>query len=196
MDIKKDYLKISYNLLKNNIERSDLMNEEYNPYKLTALHRKTLSVPMRILKEKGLLKGTILDYGCGNYDDCKILQNEGFNIFGYDKYNPVYKEDRLISSVRYDTLTCNYVFNVVPNLQEHYDLIELLKKLSDNCYIAVRSDIKAKQDNWVWSDREQGYWTSKSSFQRFYNPTCIEILFQGQAEYLHNGNDFKLFKLK
>jgi hypothetical protein len=72
------------------------MSEEYNPYLKTALHRKSLSAPMRILKEKGLLKGIILDFGCGNYDDCRKLQKEEFNIFGYDKYNPVYKDDKLI----------------------------------------------------------------------------------------------------
>jgi hypothetical protein len=169
------------------------MNEEYNPYKLTALHRKVLSTPMRLLKEKDLLKGTILDFGCGNYDDCRILQKEGFNIFGYDKYNPIYKEDRLLKN-HFDTLTCNYVFNVIPDLQEHYDLIGLLKKLSDNIYIAVRSDIKAKQDNWIWSDREQGYWTSRGSFQRFYNGGIIHLLFDN-VQYIHNGSDFKLFKL-
>jgi SAM-dependent methyltransferase len=169
------------------------MSEEYNPYLKTALHRKTLSTPIRLLKEKDLLKGTILDFGCGNGDDIKILQKEGLNIFGYDKYNPDYKEYRLLEN-HYDTLTCNYVFNVIPNLQEHYDLIELLKKLSDNCYIAVRSDIKAKQGNWIWSDREQGYWTSRRSFQRFYNGGMIDILF-GDIQYIHNGNDFKLFKL-
>jgi SAM-dependent methyltransferase len=169
------------------------MNEEYNPFLKTALHRKSLSVPMRLLKEKNLLKGTILDFGCGNGDDIKILQKEGFNIFGYDKYNPVYKEDKLLEN-HYNALCCNYVFNVIPNLQEHFDLIGLLKQLSDNVYIAVRSDIKAKQDDWIWSDREQGYWTSKGSFQRFYNGGMIDILFQ-DVLYIHNGNDFKLFKL-
>lgn len=172
------------------------MKEGYNPFLKTALHRKSLSVPMRILKEKNLLKGTILDFGCGNGDDVKLLQKAGFNIFGYDKFNSVYKEDRLLK-IHYDTLTCNYVFNVMDNLEEHYQLIETLKKLSDDIYITVRSDIKAKQDNWVFDEHSQGYWTSKGSFQRFYNGGMIDILFgtQGNIEYIHNRNDFKLFKL-
>lgn len=172
------------------------MKENYNPFLKTALHRKTLSVPMRILKEKNLLQGITLDYGCGWGDDCRLLQKEGFNIFGYDKYNPVYKEDKLLEN-RYDTLTCNYCFNVIPSLEEHYQLVELLKKLSENCFISVRSDIKAKKDDWIFDERSQGYWTSKGSFQRFYNNTCLEFLFgvHGNIEYIHNGNDFKLFKL-
>ncbi|NRU52452.1 methyltransferase domain-containing protein [Clostridium beijerinckii] len=172
------------------------MKEEYNPFLKTALKRTKLSLPMRLLKEKNLLQGTILDFGCGNGDDCRLLQKEGFNIFRYDKYNPVYKEDRLLQN-HYDTLTCNYVFNVMDNLEEHYQLIEMLKKLSNNVYIAVRSDIKAKQNNWVFDEHSQGYWTSKGSFQRFYNNIVCDILFQSQGniEYIHNGNDFKLFKL-
>lgn len=169
------------------------MIEGYNPFLKTALHRKTLSAPTRILEEKNFLKGTILDFGCGHGDDIKLLQKKGYNVFGYDKYNPIYKEDKLLEN-RYNTITCNYVFNVIPTLQECSDLLEQLHKLSDNIYIAIRSDIKAKQDNWIWNDREQGYWTSRDSFQRFYNGGMIDILF-GDVQYIHNGNDFKLFKI-
>jgi SAM-dependent methyltransferase len=172
------------------------MKENYNPFLKTALHRKTLSAPMRLLKEKNLLQGTILDMGCGAGNDVQFLQKDGFDIVGYDKYNPVYKEDRLLECY-FDTITCNYVFNVIPDLQEHYNLIKLLKQLGKNIYIAVRSDIKAKNDTWVWSDREQGYWTSKGSFQRFYNNTLVSFLFgvHGEIQYIHDGSDFKLFKL-
>ena len=40
----------------------------YNPYKLTALTRKTLSAPVKTLISKNYLhKGqTILDFGCGS----------------------------------------------------------------------------------------------------------------------------------
>jgi SAM-dependent methyltransferase len=172
------------------------MKKNYNPFLKTALHRKTLSAPMRLLKEKNLLKGTILDFGCGNGDDCRLLQKEGFSIFGYDKYNPLYKKDTLLECC-FDTITCNYCFNVIPSLEEHYQLIETLKILGDNIYIAVRSDIKAKNDSWVFDESSQGYWTSKGSFQRFYNGGMIDILFatQGDIKYIHNGSDFKLFKL-
>lgn len=169
------------------------MKEDYNPFKLTALHRNVLSAPMQILKEKNLLKGTILDYGCGHGDCLKLLQKEGYNIFGYDKYNLVYKEDKLLEN-HFDTITCNYVFNVIPSLQECSDLLEQLHNMSDDIYIAVRSDVKAKQDNWEWNDREQGNWTSRGSFQRFYNEGMIDILFQ-DVQYIHNGSDFKLFKI-
>ena len=40
--------------------------QDYNPFKKTAIIRNKLSKPMQILREKKLLRGSVLDYGCGH----------------------------------------------------------------------------------------------------------------------------------
>ena len=41
--------------------------------KLTAITRNKLSIPILYLHKKGLLNGSILDYGCGKGGDVKQL---------------------------------------------------------------------------------------------------------------------------
>ena len=78
-----------------------------HPY-LTAIKRTDLSVPTRYLLQHNLLKGKILDYGCGFGYDTDELKNRGFDIQGYDYYyRPDYPEDK------FDTIICNYVLNVL-----------------------------------------------------------------------------------
>lgn len=168
----------------------------YNPYRLTALTRKTLSAPVKTLVNKNYLnkEKTILDFGCGNGFDTVELQKQGYNINGYDKFNPVYNIAQLLNN-KYDCIICNFVFNVIPDLKEHKQVLETLKRLSDNIYIAVRSDIKAIKDNWEFIEQYQCYKTPKGSYQRFYDKTMIENLF-GEVHYIHNGNNYRLFKLK
>ena len=168
---------------------------EYNPYKLTALVRKTLSTPVRILVNKGYIHKdqVILDFGCGNGFDTMELQKKGYNIVGYDKFNSTYNEPQLLNN-KYDCVICNYVLNVIPDLRDHQQVLEQLKSLADNVYISVRSDVKAVKDNWEFIEQWQCYKTPKGSYQRFYNETMIDDLV-GEVEYIHNGNDYKLFKI-
>ena len=113
----------------------------------TAIARKNPSVPMRHLAKLGLLEnGRKLDYGCGRGFDAEH--------FTMDKYDPHYsprKPDGL-----YDTITCNYVLNVIEPEKE-YDILNEIAKLLEwkgKAYITVRRDIK-----------KEGF-TSKKTFQR------------------------------
>jgi len=47
-----------------------------NKAHLTAISRKLPSKPMQILHQKGLLKGALLDYGCGKGFDAKHYSME------------------------------------------------------------------------------------------------------------------------
>ena len=62
-----------------------------HPY-LTAIKRTDLSVPTRYLLQHELLKGRILDFGCGFGYDTDELKKRGFDIIGYDYY---YRPDYL-----------------------------------------------------------------------------------------------------
>lgn len=166
---------------------------EYNPFLKTAIVRKGVSKPMKILKDKELLKGKILDFACGHGEDVSILSGFGFDIIGYDKFNDRYRNDKLLNN-KYGVVTCNYCFNVMPDLEEHRQVLELLKSLSDNVYISVRSDLKAIKPNWIYNKEQLGYWTTTGSFQRFYDDEMVNELF-GEIEYINNNASFKLFKL-
>ena len=100
----------------------------------TAIARSTLSAPMAYLRGKGLLRGKVLDYGSGRGTDARKV--------GADKYDPNYapeKPDR-----QYDTITCNYVLNVIPP-KEAAGVVARVKRLlkpGGKAYFAVRRDIE------------------------------------------------------
>lgn len=75
---------------------------------LTAKERDKLSFPGRILLERGLLKGKVLDFGCGHGKDVETLRNQNVKIEGYD---PHYFKN--YPSEKFDTILCFYVLNVL-----------------------------------------------------------------------------------
>ncbi len=111
-----------------------------NPH-LTAIERTAMSFPTRWLKQNNLLKGELLDFGCGFGIDTEQLKEQGFDIVGYDNYyRPEYPEKR------FDTIICNYVLNVLePNEQAEVlmSVSELLKP-TGKAYFAVRRDLKSE----------------------------------------------------
>jgi hypothetical protein len=89
---------------------------------------------MRELASLGLLVGRCLDYGCGRGYDAKH--------YGMEMFDPYYAS--IMPAGQFDTITCNYVFNVIESNDEIMAVIETIKsKLTDNgiAYIAVRGDV-------------------------------------------------------
>jgi len=71
----------------------NLKSNQYNY--LTAKERETLSFPAKLLLNKSLLVGNVLDFGCGFGKDVELLKAKGVNIIGYDKhYFPKYPSKR------------------------------------------------------------------------------------------------------
>lgn len=106
---------------------------------LTAKERDTLSFPAKILFNRDLLIGDVLDFGCGYGNDVKMLSAKGINIEGYDKhYFPEYP------SKKFDTIICFYVLNVLLPEEQATVLMELsqLIKPTGKVYIAVRRDLQ------------------------------------------------------
>jgi diadenosine tetraphosphate (Ap4A) HIT family hydrolase len=106
---------------------------------LTAKERDSLSFPAKILYNKKLLIGEVLDFGCGFGSDVKLLQEKGINIVGYDKhYFPEYP------SKKFDTIICFYVLNVLLPEEQATVLMELsqLIKPRGKVYITVRRDLQ------------------------------------------------------
>lgn len=108
-------------------------------YYLTAKERDSLSFPSKLLLERNLFKGKVLDFGCGFGKDIEILKVKGIEITGYDKYYfPEFPQDR------YDTIICFYVLNVLMVEEQSKVLMEISQLLNPNgkAYFAVRRDIK------------------------------------------------------
>ena len=106
----------------------------------TAISRSNASAPLRMLEKLGLLKGSVLDYGCGKGADAKYLTEKGYLN---DSYDPYWKPDEL-GDRKYDTVLCTFVLNVIESTGEE----ELIKTLADRvgdggrCFVTVRRDIK------------------------------------------------------
>lgn len=108
-----------------------------HPY-LTAIKRTDLSVPTRYLLQHDLLKGRILDFGCGFGYDTDELKRQGFDIVGYDSYyRPDYPDGK------FDTIICIYVLNVLERYPQADVMMSISNLLSSNgtAYLAVRRDL-------------------------------------------------------
>lgn len=112
--------------------------KKINHPQLTAIKRTSLSVPTRYLRDHQLLKGRILDFGCGYGFDTDELHRQGYDIVGYDNYHrPLSLEGK------YDTILCNYVLNVLEPYAQAEVLMEVSHYLSPQgtAYFAVRRDL-------------------------------------------------------
>lgn len=114
--------------------------QQQNAYShLTAKERETLSFPVKILLNKSLLTGDVLDFGCGFGKDVELLNAKGINVVGYDKhYFPKYPEKK------FDTIICFYVLNVLMQEEQANVLMEIsqLLKPTGKAYFAVRRDLQ------------------------------------------------------
>lgn len=105
-------------------------------YHKTAISRRSLSTPMRYLQDNSLIKGRALDYGCGRGQDADEL--------GIDKYDPNSQWNEYPSGT-YDTITCNFVLNVIEDPELRAGLMSSILHLLDKngvAYISVRNDKK------------------------------------------------------
>jgi diadenosine tetraphosphate (Ap4A) HIT family hydrolase len=116
------------------------MRKQVNKFShLTAIERTKISSPVQFLLDQDLLRGRILDFGCGLGNDVKLLDYKGLDITGYDPYylpiDPVGK---------FETIVCCYVLNVLMPEEQAAVLMNIayLLKPGGKAYYAVRRDLK------------------------------------------------------
>ncbi len=113
--------------------------KQINHPHLTAKERTALSFPTKWLKDRSLLNGEILDFGCGFGVDVALLTQQNFKVKGYDNY--YFKE---YPNQKFDTIICQYVLNVLrPDEQPEVlmSVSELLQQ-GGKAYFTVRRDLK------------------------------------------------------
>lgn len=148
---------------------------------LTAIHRKTISAPLKTMLELNEIDSnlTILDYGCGHGYDLNYLKNMELNVCGYDKYIKTYSKDDY-NKEYYDIILCFYVLNTIQEETERIEVISsILNILKENghAYIAVRSinelHINKKQQYTHYKD---GIITKKGTFQKYFDKEYLDHL--------------------
>ena len=123
--------------------------------KRTAIARRALSVPARVLHETGRLKGRVLDYGAGRGGDTDRLSELGYDIHAYD---PQWGPKKI--SGTFNTIMCNYVLNVLPREADKRLIANIRRLLRRGgvAYVTVRGDTKKFS--------KAGKWTGAETFQR------------------------------
>lgn len=106
---------------------------------LTLKERQVPSYPTRHLLSSGMVRGKVLDFGCGNGVDVNFLREKGFDVTGYDPY---YVPEA--PSSQFDTIICNYVLNVLLPEEQVQVLMAVSELLNPTgrAYFAVRRDIQ------------------------------------------------------
>lgn len=108
----------------------------------TAIHRTTISAPLLSFVKNKLIRGSVLDYGCGHGKDLEYLQHHCIDADGWD---PNHKPDETPLNRHWDTILCTYVLNVIEDEATRNSIVEHIKSLLNpggNAYITVRNDIK------------------------------------------------------
>lgn len=151
---------------------------------LTAIARKNPSAPMKWLCANDCLVGDILDYGCGKGKDVEWLNAkcdeeglEGNRVVGYDLH---FAPNTISTNMVFDTITCNFVLNVIDSFLEREAVVQRIKNLlrpNGRAYVAIRSDMA----------KLKGY-TKRGTFQ-----TYVDVPYYG-FKLLHKGSGYELYE--
>ena len=131
----------------------------------TAITRAALSAPMYLLFTSGLIRHdrTILDYGCGQGDDIRALQSDGYTVEGWD---PHYQPEP--SALKMSQVTnLGFVLNVIEDPEERAEALKRAFSLTELC-LAVSVMLYGKADLSGARPYRDGYLTSRQTFQKYY----------------------------
>src|SRR6516225_12312836 len=94
-----------------------------------AIRRETVSKTARFLQEQHLLRGRVLDYGCGFGFDA--------DHFGWGAYDPHYRQT--LPDGLFDTVVCNHVANMLTRAsrQELFRALQALLAPQGKAYASV-----------------------------------------------------------
>lgn len=130
----------------------------------TAITRPGLSTPVNLMLKLGVLKPglTLFDYGCGLGRDLEILEENGFEAFGWD---PAYRPGG--PRRRADVVNLGFVVNVIENRHEREETLKAAWSFAEKA-MAVSAMLLVKVDVSGQRPHGDGFLTSRSTFQKYY----------------------------
>lgn len=147
----------------------------------TAIKSTRPSAPTLLAHSKGMIQSTVLDWGCGKGRDSQWLRSMGYETISYD---PFYKPEPNPRQIDFDnirTILLNYVLNVIESPLERQKLLEEIRcfaRQGTYCIISVRkeNEIKSEALRQEWQAYNDGYITSKKTFQKGYTRSELKEL--------------------
>lgn len=150
----------------------------------------------------------ILDFGAGKLRNANHLINNGFDVSIVEttkqlsnlnssnlaKFSKVYNADTNFDNIndKYDIITCNYVLNVIPDIDNRIKILNNIEKLLDDfgtAYIEVRATafIKTAKTAITYND---GYVLGKGEVKTFQKPYTKDDI----THFIENNSDLSIIK--
>ena len=144
----------------------------------TAIVRRGLSSPLKILFNKGYLNGdySVFDYGCGLGDDLAELQANGIDASGWD---PNFKPDADLYNA--DIVNLGFVLNVIEDVAERIEALHNAFDLADKVLVVscmLASESKLSQ----MTQYKDGVITSRNTFQKYYFQSELQLFIEDTLE--------------
>lgn len=135
----------------------------------TAIHRSTLSRPLRLALQSGVIgtQDSVFDYGCGHGDDVRLLTAGAISASGWDPFHCPNVPKSPASAVN-----LGYVLNVIENPEERRSaLLEAWELTRNLLIVAARTTLEEAEDAASFGD---GTLTSRRTFQKFYTQAELQ----------------------
>ena len=158
----------------------------------TAISRKKESLPAYYLMECYKVydwSKSLLDWGCGKGKDLEYYQQFLSKVMGYDPY---WQPE--LPNEMFDIVTCSYVLNVIEDPDERFEVVKQMSsylKKGGTILLSTRacSEIKKAATKSNWDDFNDGFRTSKGTFQ-------VGLSTNDLQSYLQEAGSFELQKVQ
>jgi len=126
--------------------------------------RHTLSQPMSLLVQHGLIRPTVsvFDYGCGQGDDLRALATNGIDANGWD---PHFEPDR--PRFASEVVNLGFVLNVIEDVEERRQALDAAWQLTRKV-LAVSTMIVGQVSTEGLTPFGDGFVTSRGTFQKYF----------------------------
>ena len=138
----------------------------------TAMVRHTLSQPMSLLVQHGLIRPgvTVFDYGCGQGDDLRSLAAAGIEAAGWD---PHFCPDN--PKIAADIVNLGFVLNVIEDPSERREALQSAWALSRKA-LAISTMIAGQVPTEGLRPFRDGFLTRRGTFQKYFSHAELRAL--------------------